>query len=281
MVFRNKGVIYLLSGKQIELFRIYEELENNGISLMEELKNNGALRTRASRCFDSIYGLPKYKSSLFAYGYIDLVDLFGEGYRKDSADISQIRRDLLDWVAEDIISNDFERSFSYYVKNFSGVEPALYEFYSNTLEFYEDYEIPPELIYYNSKSINSSSFLFYLGVKFENLVRKFIFPTEPYQVVYKDCIPDFIIGGNWLDVKLSKSTVFSPNDSTINKYLKHMDKVTILYGIEDDIPTSFYEDLGVIEFVSVTDFYSIIPKSSVIEIEEHLKLVKEFKEATK
>ena len=269
----------MLSEKQIELFLTYEELENNGICLIDELKNNGALRTRASRCFDSIHGLPKYVSSLFAYGYIELVDLFGEGYRKDPDDIRQFRRYLLDWVAEDIIFNDFERSFSYYVKNYSGVEPALYEFYRNTLEFYEDYGIPPELIHYNSKSINSGRFLFYLGVKFENLVRKFIFPTEPYQVVYKDCIPDFIINGNWLDVKLSKSTVFSPNDSTINKYLKYVDKVTILYGIEDDIPTSFYEDIGVIEYVSVTDFYSSIPNSAVIEIEEHLQLVKEFKGA--
>lgn len=268
----------MINERQKKLFATYEALEEKGVCLFEELKRNRALRVRAKRCLDSIHNLSKYKSSLFMYGYIELVDLFNENKTYSKIDKDLESRDLLEWIAEDIIENDFERPFSYYAKNVSRAESALRRFYKNTEEFYKDYGIFPELIYYNSGK-STSLFLFYLGNKFESLVREYIYPNAPYQVVYKDCIPDFIIDGRWTDIKLSKSTVFLPMDSTINKYLKYVDKLTIIYALEDEVPDDFYEDYGFIELISIESFYGSLPSYAVSELEELKRSASEFKEA--
>lgn len=75
------------------------------------------------------------------------------------------------------------------------------------------------------------------GRKFEALVKSVldaIYPGEVnYQVHVGDSMPDFIIESiGWIDAKLSKNTVFHSRCSTIKKYLKHTDKLTIIYALD-------------------------------------------------
>ncbi|MEK5298692.1 hypothetical protein [Bacillus sp. FSL R5-0659] len=81
------------------------------------------------------------------------------------------------------------------------------------------------------------------GRKFENLVKRILdalYPGEVnYQVRVDDSIPDFIVDSiGWVDAKLNKNTVFNRRCSTITKYLKHTDKLTIIYAIDKPMHNS-------------------------------------------
>ncbi|MGI1828715.1 hypothetical protein ACRPLG_02465 [Bacillus safensis] len=99
-----------------------------------------------------------------------------------------------------------------------------------------------------------STFILY-GRKFENLVKRVLdtlYPGEVhYQVRVGDSVPDFIVEDiGWVDAKLSKSTAFNRRCSTITKYLKHTDKLTIIFAI--DKPT--YNADSRVNLVSIKDF---------------------------
>jgi len=305
----------MLTNNQLSVFELLESVEDSGIDLERYIRDSETIRKRINRNFSNIGELSKVDSALYLFGYLDVRGIHSGKvsdyelldcieYINEVPDISPYKikelstltsnpiKDLvrrlrvlmedlvLDAVADIIYKSSGRLTMEDFKKIEGGryFEGLSYKRFGGTLNFYESYGIDVKL-FYLSKEYSRINYLFYLGIEFERLVRKWVFPNAPYQVVYKDCIPDFIIDGRWTDIKLSKSTVFLPMDNTINKYLKYVDKLTIIYALEDEVPDDFYEDYGFIELISIESFYGSLPSYAVSELEELKRSASEFKEA--
>lgn len=301
-----------MKNKRDKIFEIFSELEDSGVDLPSYIRSNEALRKRVNRNFDNVHNLSKIDSALFLYGYVDLVnnstdinyyDLLdclyhseeGISYSIDKVKnlvalttvpedvlISKVEKIIdshkIEKVAEDIIESDFEKSFSQVIDGDRSIEVTVNNSYGSVLEFYKAFGIDERIIYANN-SFSRFRYLVYLGKKLEGLVYKYIFPNQPYQVPYKDCVPDFIIDGEWLDVKLSKGTALDSRDSTLNKYLKYRDQIIILYLIDDGADVSFYEDNGYAKFIPISSYYEDLSKDIINIFEDFREEVELFKGA--
>lgn len=107
------------------------------------------------------------------------------------------------------------------------------------------------------------------GNVFEDLIENCYSSTElsvSTQVIFEDCRPDFVLDGEWVDAKLSKSTAFR-GSKTIDKYTRHTDFLTLIYAI-DDMPDDDIPELpDGVRLIHVFDYFKDIPPSLRNEIQ--------------
>ncbi len=307
----------MLSDIQINIFNYLELIEDEGYDLGRFIRDSESFRRRVSRNFPNILGLSKVDSALYLYGYLDMSVIHREEVYDEELmdciihvnelpeissykikelstltntpqkDLYRRAKILLEDLILDSVGDYIYESFGMItmedIKKMEGgryFEGLAYKKFGGSLNFYNSYGIDVKL-FYLSHEHSRRSYLYHLGKEFEKLVRKYLFPSEPYQVVYKDCIPDFIVDGKWVDIKLSKNTVFLPMDSTINKYLKYTDEILVIYALEEDVTDDFYIDYGFIELLSIDNFYDAFPTYVINEFEDFKRVALEFKEAIK
>lgn len=290
---------------QERVFKIFDELIDNDIDLWEEVQRNEALRKRINRNFESIEGRSKTETALYLYGFDDYVgipnilelkrcwkisdngvvlDKLHFNYLKALYNITDAelfrlvnihKEEVIDHFISNLVSSGLFDDYSLdAIRNMSPkTYRMIYTKYCNSFNFYFAFGIDFKIVYYTRSS--KHNFFFALGLMFESLVKKYVFPNENYQVIIKDCIPDFVINGRWVDVKLSKSTVLT--DGTIEKYFNHVNKLTIIYAVEDNSDVSFYADNGFIEFIHISEFYKNLSKFEIQEFEEIIECAKVLK----
>lgn len=117
-----------------------------------------------------------------------------------------------------------------------------------------------------------------LGLEFEDMVGKYVFPNAFKQVEIDNCRPDFVIGDRWIDVKLSRTTAFDYRDNTIDKYLQRTDDLLIVYALDNDSPAPSGIPNGV-ELAHISEFYEGLPPEVISEFEDFLTRAYGFKEA--
>lgn len=128
------------------------------------------------------------------------------------------------------------------------------------------YSIDKKLSLYE---LDSKEWIYILhGLEFESLLRKHLFKDLDYQKRYRDAIPDFVDGDVWIDAKLSKSTALNSNDNTIDKYLKYVNKLKIIYLFDDGADVSSITDDSDVCFEHVSEYYKDLSDSSIEVFED-------------
>lgn len=189
------------------------------------------------------------------YTIADIKELYNlsdiEFKRVKNKSLNKAQREALDAYVTDtfphgLLHSTLETKGKYHIKHY------INKFYRGNIgNLCRDFGLDINLIV---DCGSRSTFILY-GRKFENLVKRVldaIYPGEVQcQVRVGDSIPDFIVENiGWVDAKLSKSTAFNRRCSTITKYLKHTDKLTIIYAIDKPI----YNADSRINLVSIKDF---------------------------
>lgn len=295
------------SQAQEDIFKIFDEIIDSGGDVWCEIQNDETLRKRVYRAFKGNSDLSSTKAALYSYGFNDYtyeptllelkrcLDVTVEGvfvneYRVHELEaVTNMSKEFLLTLINRHKYEAFDEFVSNYISDLNSFllsytdlrdeHPRVFSYvanrYGNSRNFYNVFGINPMLIYYHAKT--GMNLLAILGVIFEELVRAVLFPNESYQVVYKDCRPDFVINGNWVEIKLSKGTVVSQGDKSISKYLKYVDSFKVIYAIEDDSDVSFYEEEGFLEFIHISEYYKLMTKEEVRMFQEFIENASEYK----
>lgn len=300
-----------LTAAQEKVFEIFDRVIDEGGDVWRAVQDNEALRRRVGRVFNNIGGRSKNQSALYLYGFDDFyypitpieyqrcwevsdkgVFINKEYVRELSALSNQSVKDIL-LEANKFKKDAYEEFISIYahsddsytttLTSFKDKFPHVYNYirseHNKAHAFYDYFNINPLLTYYNVS--HNRNLLTSLGILFEELVRVHILPDAEYQTEYKDCRPDFIINGKWVDIKLSKSTVLANGDMTIKKYLNHVNSFEVIYAVEDAGDVSFYEDNGFIKFTHVSKFYNNLDDEVILMFDEFISNASNFKNSLK
>jgi hypothetical protein len=131
------------------------------------------------------------------------------------------KRQLMRWIRE-----GYPVNYTYTASKHTGIIEASRRFYGGWEGLftacglnYEDYRI------------DTTQASFY-GSKFEDLLAEYfaemnlLFRREPE---INGCHPDFVVGNNWVDAKLSEWTINLADCGTVKKYEPHCDMLMIVY----------------------------------------------------
>lgn len=88
------------------------------------------------------------------------------------------------------------------------------------------------------------------------------------------CHPDFVIGKHWVDAKLSEWTASSANCATMNKYLPHCRRLTIVYLRRISEDTLKTNELGV-DMLHVSELLKELPINKAMEYSRKLDAISE------
>ena len=289
-----------LNDKQIRVFEIFDNLIRQGFDVYEVIRNDESLRKRVNRNFERIGNRSKVKSALFMYGFNDITYTLNPlelkrcwNVSENGVEVDENHLAYLSSISGKNVSDILEEANGFKqeaireflslflskecpskitLKNIRRRYPKVYntvrKVYPDADSFYEEFGINKHFSYFHS--LYGNSFIKSLGLIFESMVREYLFPDSDYQVMFKDCIPDFIVNGKWIDVKLSRGTALNKSDNTIEKYLKYVDHLIIIYALDGEMDKSIYEDLGYVTFKHISDFYTYIEEKHVIKFEEFI-----------
>lgn len=291
-----------ISKAQERVFKVFDELIDTDINVWEEVQSNSALRKRCTRLFPSLGGRTRTETALYMYGFIDFkctpspTELQGCWEINDQLEVvinklhfneilacSNLSEDeLIRLMKGEKVVLELEALSEFIVRadaellTYSRVNDLTPHIMSYVRRNYEDFEsfrqafnLDYRLAYYNNPSVEWINI--FNGFEFERLLEDHLFGRRFSQVPYKDCRPDFIIEGEWVDAKLSKGTALHPNDATVKKYFKHTNKLTIIYAVNDGADTSTLENKYNIDFKHISEFYGRMDGKAISEFESFIE----------
>lgn len=285
---------------QEKIFKIFDEIINQGGIVWEEIQSNQALRKRINREFSSVNGMSKTESALFLYGFNDFCSVptilelkrcwevvdwevrLNKEYFNELLGVYNINEEylmkLVNEHKEEVVLNllsEFalnhpDKFYDEYFKKLKhhSLRYFIYKKFGDFSKARAFFGVPDELTLIDRPYLLKLSSL---GREFEGLLEKWLFEDLDRQVNIDDCRPDFVDGSLWIDAKLSKSTAFYSGVETIPKYSEKVEKVLIIYAVDDmlGIPT-LPEN---VEIKHISEFYEEIEKEGVEEINEFIKRV--------
>ncbi|WP_434750186.1 hypothetical protein [Paenibacillus amylolyticus] len=90
------------------------------------------------------------------------------------------------------------------------------------------------------------------------VILRAIYTDVEHHVKIDDCIPDFIVNGaQWLDAKLSASTIYDTRSRTADKYARKVDAMTVYYALGKREPFTY----GIAEILHVSTLYSALERA--------------------
>jgi len=241
-------------------------------SVQTALKEFGLYETNGNPCEYELYRCFSineiYKISKNEYEINNLRNLYNlsefEFYRISKEVIFELKKDALDEfyrnefpdnIKTSTIRNEFPHIWNY-IRTIYGNIGNFMKFYGTPSHIFVEYDYDR----YNGKAIKD-------GYIFEGIVSdvfRAIFDNVKSQVIIEDCRPDFVVGGDWYDAKLTLGTVFHQRGTTLKKYLKHTKKLTIVYAKGKCRP---FESDGA-RFIHISEYYNdlkILGRDDLIE----------------
>ncbi|MFJ7665305.1 hypothetical protein ACIQXW_23385 [Lysinibacillus sp. NPDC097162] len=201
---------------------------------------------------------------------------FDEDYRISKCEFGYLSKYecMQDVISKFVSDHEPDEITSQLLKKHRIVESYIYCLFDNLQAFYDYYKLDGMYISYSRQSkLGTYS---RLGHEFERLVERALKDSGVYfdrHPTIEDCRPDFVSGEVWYDAKLSRSTVLNRGCETIEKYRKHTDYLTIIYGIDDTVAAdpraTFVHISQYKQFVSVTlqrEIDAFIRKANMIKI---------------
>lgn len=140
--------------------------------------------------------------------------------RKDAVD-EFWRNEFPDNIKSSVIMSVFPHIWNY-IRNIYDGYGNMMRAYGTPSEVFVDYDYDR----YNGEAIKD-------GHTFERIVKEVLYALYDdvrTQVIFKDCRPDFILGSSWIDAKLTLKSVYHQRSTTVSKYLKYTDDLTIIYA---------------------------------------------------
>lgn len=285
-----------------QFYRIIDDLIDEGADVIKEVRRSGGgLRKRAQRLFPPKDGKSSTEIALESYGFSfdrttpsvseledcwkitdsyevvvdermfsEILSIYNISPRELRVLCQEVKKDVIfDCLSSFVSETSPEQlSYSFIKEEFPHIRSYIINYFDKFQDFRDAFGIDYRLIFYNNPG--KRWIYIYNGHEFERLLEKHLFGTRFAQVEYKDCRPDFIINGKWIDAKLSKSTALNRFDDTIDKYMKHTDGLTIIYAIDDEADCS---EIDNVEFKHISDYYEVMRREAVTEFEDFIERV--------
>lgn len=153
------------------------------------------------------------------------------------------------------------------------INTIIEKYYKVRKNVYKTYKVNPFMI--TSASFVRLRELMKLGSEFEDIVYEVLAEISngvDRYFILEDCRPDFVIGEKWYDAKLARKTALDTRSSTIDKYTKHTDYLTIIYAIDDTTATDSRAN-----FVHITEYYPYISVELQRKIDAFIRKATEVK----
>lgn len=297
---------------QIErFFGIIDNLIDGGVvDIIKEVRSDVALRRRAQRLFPSDGDKSSTTLALEAYGFSfdeclpskdelrscwsisDSYEVIIDTEKVDELSalsnlsppelighLREVREEVVKEAVSYFVSDTSPELISYKtLREFPHIRSYVVQYFGGITNFREELNLDGRLVFYNNNSKVSTYAR--LGAEFEELLEGRVFSPEVSQIQHKDCRPDFIVDGSWIDAKLSRSTALDSRSDTISKYLRHTDKLTIIYAFDDGADTSAVEEEFNVEFKHISEFYEDLSAEAIDEFETFIKRVSTIKVAS-
>lgn len=180
---------------------------------------------------------------------------------------------IVDAIGEFLCQYDPDEITIHLLEEFRHIRHYAYEVFGTLPKMYEYYGIDKSSVEYsmNKKARACANW----GHKFDSLVKE-VFDELSYDYEchkkFGDSIPDYVVGDCWYDAKLSRSTSFSWSCTTLDKYAKHTDHLTIIYALHD---TEADDDRAT--FVSITEYKPFVSAELQRKIDDFIRKASEVK----
>ncbi|WP_252431397.1 hypothetical protein [Peribacillus butanolivorans] len=167
------------------------------------------------------YSIRKHYGSITDYFSQLDVDYYEKPYVPFRWGAENIKRQLMRWIREGKHVN-----YTYVAKYHSGIILASRKIYGGYAELFEACGLN-----YDDYRTDTSMASFY-GRKLEDIFEEILnelsceYEREPS---VDNCRPDFVMGSDWVDIKLSEWTIHISDCDTIKKYEPHCETLTIVF----------------------------------------------------
>lgn len=168
-----------------------------------------------------VYSIRKHYGNITNYFSQLDVDYYAKPYVPFRWDAENVKRQLMRWIREGKPVN-----YTYVAMKHNGIIVAARKFYGGWAELfeacglnYDDYRTDTDMASFYGKQLEDifADILDTLQIKYER---------EPH---IDNCRPDFVIGNEWVDVKLSEWTIHISDCDTLKKYEPHCETLTIVF----------------------------------------------------
>lgn len=168
-----------------------------------------------------VYSIRKHYGNITDYFSQLDVDYYAKPYVPFRWDAENVKRQLMRWIREGKPVN-----YTYVAMKHNGIIVAARKFYGGWAELfeacglnYDDYRTDTDMASFYGKQLEDifAEILDTLHIKYER---------EPH---IDNCRPDFVIGNEWIDVKLSEWTIHISDCDTLKKYEPHCETLTIVF----------------------------------------------------
>jgi hypothetical protein len=185
---------------------------------------------------------------------LDVYYIDEDAFKKLSRDIkNELELDAIDefyrgMFPDGIKHTTFENEKYFAIRSYVGKH-----FGSSVTRLLESYGTPYHIFVERDYNRKAGQFL-KLGFRFESLVKEVLevlYYNVKYQQTIGNCKPDFIVGKDWLDAKLSYKTLFHPQCETLEKYATYTERLTIIYALDK---RKTYKH-GYYEMVHISGYY--------------------------